>query len=107
MTKKETVVYECVSCSHKFEREYRGWYPTTPCEVCQGTAMYESMVGVNTRNTDIKPDMAAFGYDKVTGQPVWVDTKGNRHRHDSNKVRYDLNKDPHGWRATGKKVKER
>lgn len=104
--KKETATYECLSCKHKFEREYTGWYPTTICPNCRNTAMYENMVGVNTRNTEIKPEMAAFGHDKTTGQPYWVDTKGKRHRHDSSAVRYDLSKDPRGWKAAGKKVRE-
>jgi len=101
----EMVTYKCLYCKHKFSVEYRGWYPTRTCLACRNTAMYEDMVGVNTSNTSIKPDMAAFGYDKRTGQPIWIDTHGKRHAHDSSKVRYDLKNDPRGWKATGKKVR--
>jgi hypothetical protein len=51
-------------------------------------------------------EFTAFGYDRKTGQPFWLDKKGNRVRHDDKSVRYDLNQDPHGWRKIGKKVKE-
>lgn len=71
-----------------------------------GTAMYESMVGINHRNTKIRPDMAAFGYDKATGKPIWIDTNGRKYDQGDDRIRYDLNKDPHGWKATGKKVRQ-
>jgi hypothetical protein len=48
-------------------------------------------------------DVVAFGRD-VKGREVAIDKKGKRI--DPSQTRYDLKKDPHGWKATGKKVKE-
>lgn len=48
-------------------------------------------------------EVTAFGYDKKTGQEVAIDKKGKRV--DPSQTRYDLEKDPYGWKATGKKVK--
>jgi hypothetical protein len=51
-------------------------------------------------------DVVGYGYDKQTGQPMWVDNKGKKIRHDDPGVRYNLQSDPFGWKKTGKKVRE-
>jgi hypothetical protein len=65
------------------------------------------MVGANTRNTAIRPEMAAFGYDKKTGQPIWIDKKGRKYDSNDDKVRYNIHSDPHGWKAAGKRIRDR
>lgn len=50
-------------------------------------------------------DPVAFGRDRKTGRPVAVDKKGKRF--DPSGTRYDLRKDPRGWKVTGKKVREK
>lgn len=47
-------------------------------------------------------DVVAFGHD-AKGREVAIDKKGKRI--DPSQTRYDLKKDPHGWKASGKKVK--
>lgn len=47
-------------------------------------------------------DASAFGYDRKTGRPIALDTHGKRI--DPSETRYDLKRDPHGWKKTGKKV---
>ena len=105
--KAKKVKYVCPSCNKKFSVEYRGWYPTATCIKCGKTAVYEDQLdGSKTLFIKKFKDVTAMVYDKKTGQPFWLDTKGRKIRHDSPEVRYDLYKDPHGWKATGKKVRE-
>ena len=42
----------------------------------------------------------AFGYDTKTGRPLAMDKKGRKF--DPAETRYNLDKDPYGWGATGK-----
>lgn len=45
-------------------------------------------------------DVTAIGYDKKTGEPYAVGTKGQKV--DIKDTRYkDLRRDPHGWRSVG------
>lgn len=104
--KQETVVYECLSCHRKNEVVYRGWYPTSVCPNCGGTTMMEGLEGSGSLGGVKKHiDVTGYGYDRKTGQPVWIDTKGNRIRHDDSRVRYNLKTDQHGWKATGHKTR--
>ena len=50
-------------------------------------------------------DATAFGRDKKTGKPIALDKKGKRIAIED--TRYDLRKDPHGWRTVGLKVRSK
>ncbi len=52
------------------------------------------------------PDVSALGYDKETGRPIAIRRKDGK-KIDVSDTRYDTERDPHGWRATGKKTKEK
>ena len=101
----------CMSCGKKYSCEF---LPTTHygyatrCSNCEKKHIKETSRKEKTRGWGIQKykDMIAFGYDRKTRQPFWLDKKGNRVRHDDRSVMYDLYNDPHGWRKIGKKVKK-
>jgi DNA-directed RNA polymerase subunit RPC12/RpoP len=101
------VNYKCSSCKKNFKIEYTGWKPSTICIYCGGKAWYPDME-TDTSSVNVKKyrDIQALVIDKKTGQPLWIDTKGRRLSYDSSDVRYDLRNDPHGWKATGHKVRQ-
>lgn len=83
--------------------------PGMACEDCMKTKEYLShMKRVKQENDKRGPmfsvktfrDAIAFGYDKRTGQPLAVDSKGRTF--DPDKTRYTKQNDPHGWKATDK-----
>lgn len=49
-------------------------------------------------------DAIAFGHDTETGKPIALDKQGKRI--DPRETVYTQKKDPFGWRATGKKIKD-
>ena len=109
MTKKDnTVTYKCTACNFTFTIKYNGWYPTTSCKKCGGTARYDDIesTGGGVFIKKYKDDITSLVIDKKTGQPLWLDKKGRKIRYDSPEVRYDPRRDPHGWRSTGHKVRE-
>lgn len=105
--KKEKVEYICLICKYKFKEEYKSWKPKTKCIKCGQTAQYVSLF-----NTGGQPmfhqykDVTALVYDKKTGEPLWLDKKGNKIKYGDSQIRYDLQKDRFGWRATGQKVRD-
>jgi len=104
MKKSEFVTYKCSSCGYSFKIKYNGWYPTTKCKKCNKTAKYVDLEGGGTFVRRYK-DVTALVLDKKTGEPLWLDKKGNKLKYDSPEVRYDLQNDPYGWRKTGRKVR--
>ena len=101
------VEYTCTNCKFKFKKEYKGWYPSTECIKCGGVARYSNLLkGQKELFVKRYKDLVAQGIDKKTGQPFWIDTKGRRVRHDDPSVRYNVVRDPRGWKATGRKVKD-
>ena len=100
----EKVKYKCLTCNHVFKKPYKGWYPTTNCPKCGQTAKYEDLLQNKSSVSFGKyKDVTALVFDKQTGQPLWLTKGGKKLRHDDPSVRYDLVKDPRGWKATGKK----
>ena len=107
MKKVEKVIYKCLSCEKKFERNYNGWKPSTICVKCGKTAWYIDLLPEQSSVSVRKfKDVTALVIDKKTGEPLWLDGKGHKLKYDSSDVRYDLVHDPHGWKSTGKKVRE-
>lgn len=78
------------------------------CADCISDPKYEKEVEEESRklsHVKIKhygkyKEVVAFGHDKKTGQPIAIDRTGKRV--DPGRTRYNLNQDPHGWKATGK-----
>jgi len=99
------VSYTCNSCGYKYRLPYAGWYPHIPCLKCGKTAKMDILSG-NNMFVKKYSDVTALVFDKKTGQPLWLGKNGKKLRHDDPSVRYDLIKDPRGWRAVGKKVRE-
>lgn len=103
--KNEKVTYRCNTCETVFKVNYTGWYPTTICKKCGGTAKYADLEGGGGFIKRYK-DVTALVFDKKTGEPLWLDKNGKKLKYDSPEVRYNPTSDPHGWSATGKKVRE-
>lgn len=51
------------------------------------------------------PDVVALGHDKKTGRPIAIKKDGKKI--DVSDTRYDTERDPHGWKATGKNPREK
>jgi len=104
LTKKSKVKYTCQDCGYKFEIEYTGWYPTRSCIKCGGLARMDGLDKVIS-NIFIKKykEPVAFMKDQK-GNIYAVDKHGKKF--DPGETRYDLKKDPHGWKAVGYKVRE-
>lgn len=101
--------YVCEDCGYTFNRKIKGlpWYATIWCKCpkCKGRANKEGeKLGGMTLSIHRFKDPVAFGHDKKTGQPVAIDKKGKRF--DPKETRYDLERDPHGWKAVGKKPRK-
>ena len=77
------------------------------CPIC-GRTVRNFTINKDTVPTILSVQMhkevVAFGHDTHTGQPMWLDKKGNKVRADDPAIRYDLKNDKHGWKVTGKKV---
>lgn len=95
----------CPSCHYSFSAKKGAWYSQAKCKKCNRIFIIDQgrRSGFVYRKYR---DMVAQGIDKKTGQPFWIDTKGKRVRHDDSSIRYDVIRDPQGWKATGKKVKD-
>lgn len=105
MTKITKVRIICPSCKYTYEDDYADAYTTTKCPDCF-TVFKIDKHGKSTRAQSFYKrfkDVVGFGKDPKTGVEVAIDNRGKRIAVDE--TRYDFNKDPNGWRATGKKVK--
>src|SRR3989304_3130672 len=82
-----------------------------PCEDCLKDPEYRKEVRVALKKTldrsGIKHyrEPTAFGYDRATGRPWALDRFGKKF--DPSETRYDLKRDPHGWKSTGKIPKKK
>ena len=95
----------CPDCRYTFETTYVDKLTTAKCPECYKIFGIDvnGKVQIATNFHKKYTDVVGFGVDKATGKEVAVDTKGRRV--DPKDTRYNPTKDPHGWRATGKKVK--
>ena len=100
--------YICISCGHKFYRyRDRASYECKNKKLkCDGTAWWKDSTkhggGVFVKGKYI--EAKAFGVDEK-GRQIAISTKGKIV--DPSRTRYDLKRDPHGWKATGKKVRSK
>ncbi len=100
----------CPECDSKltcdFSPTYYGYKPR--CSKCQkkkdDKKYKENPPKPTTFGISHFKEVTGFGYEKRTGRYVGVTDKGKHV--DVSETRYDLRKDPHGWRAVGKKVKD-
>ena len=91
--------FTCPNCHYvfKYDSEWSNW---ARCPKCKGEAIAEKPWNfVVNRYVDV----TAFGTDEH-GETVGVTKKGKRV--DPSQTRYNFHKDPHGWKAVGKKVRE-
>ena len=96
--------YICTSCGHHFYK-YQD-RASHPCTECDGTAWWKdsSKHGGGIAILGKYAEVTAFGVDEK-GRQVGITTKGKRV--DPSKTRYDLKRDPKGWKAIGKKVRSK
>lgn len=94
----------CVDCGYTFKgKKDRAWYE---CPKCKGSAWWEgSSKFTGAPHVKKYKEPVAFGHDKKTGQPIAIDKKGKRF--DPSETRYNLNRDPKGWKAVGKKIRDK
>lgn len=94
----------CPICKRDKVSKFQG----LPCEDCLHKDRYKKGNTEITRTVRTKTyrDAVAFGYDKGTGRPLAVDSKGEKFN--PNETIYSkIPNDPFGWKATGKKVKDK
>ena len=95
--------YICVDCGNRFSKKHDGaWHECTKCKGDAWWAGSSKFTGAPYIKKFV--DVKAFGVDEK-GREVAIDSKGNRV--DPSKTRYDTKRDPKGWKATGKKVREK
>lgn len=81
------------------------------CDDCLNDPEYQKEIkvsngkSVSTGRIRRYTEVVAFGHDKATGRPWALDKKGNRV--DPERTRYNTERDPHGWGATGKIPKKK
>lgn len=105
MTISEPVRIICPKDNYTYEDKYTGAYSSTKCPNCFFIFNIDKN-GKPTRSQSFYKrfkDVVGFGQDPKTGLEVAIDTRGKHIAVDE--TRYDFKKDPHGWKATGKKVK--
>lgn len=95
---------DCPECGKKNSCEFKRYTYPSRCLNCQtkknNLEASKSKIKDTFHFSKYK-DPVAFGYDKRTGQPLAIDSKG--HRFDPSLTRYSLRgDDPKGWKATGK-----
>lgn len=103
------IVVTCPYCGHRQRHDFdtSTWFNQVKCKNKECYEIYlldkdgkgELATGSFVYHKYKEP--TAFGYNKKTGRPVAIDKKGKQF--DPKETRYDLNRDPHGWRSTGKK----
>ena len=99
--------FVCIRCKTINTAKIRG----IACDECQKDPNYLQELQNFNKNIEaignIKHyrEATAFVVDKKTGQPFALDKKGKKF--DPKETRYDLDRDPHGWKATNKIPKKR
>jgi|SRR3970040_1520288 len=93
----------CPDCNSSFKAMGKEWFSQAKCPKCHKIFSIDG----NHRVPFFKrfKDLIAQGVDTKTGQPFWLDSRGKRVRHDDSSIRYNVIRDPRGWRVTGTKVK--
>lgn len=104
---QETYYYDCSFCGSKKVCPVRG----VVCEDCLHNEEYQkSLPEIKEkaiRTKDYK-EAVAFGTDTSTGKPLAVDRNGRKFSpKDSVYSKTGFDKDPFGWLATGKRVKDK
>jgi len=105
--RKHKTKFECKNCGYKFVRIYKHELYETMCPSCKKIVRNRQKPKLKDAKSIFYhkyKDVTAFGYDRKTGKPVAIDTKGKRIS--PSETRYDLERDPRGWKAIGKKVKD-
>ncbi len=91
--------FHCRECGKRFKRA--GDRAAAMCPKC-GRNVY-SLTETNASASFFLHryrEPVAFGHDRKTGRPLAIDKKGRKF--DPGETRYDLDHDPHGWKATDK-----
>ena len=98
----------CLGCGERFLAKKKAeWSDQVKCPSCgkvfpvNGQGLPETPMG---GFLGVKKNPTAFGYDDK-GRLVAVDEKGKRF--DPKETRYNIDRDPHGWKTSGKKVREK
>lgn len=96
---------DCVTCGSKLSCEIGTYGYPKRCPKCQ--KKYEKTHPSAHRSTFFvgsgKKDVTAIGVDKITGRQYGITASGKRVPIEQ--TRYNTTTDPHGWRATGKKIR--
>lgn len=101
---------DCPECGADKSCKFDGYTYLPRCPECQEAVDKERAKNVSRSGGFYHKkyaDVTALGIDTDTGQPMWLDKKGKRIRHDDSRIRYDMINDPRGWKATGKKVTDK
>lgn len=103
---------DCPTCGSKLSCEFMSCSHASCCQKCKEKKEIEEKQKGGTENKKDTTfifkkyrDITSVFKDKKTGTLVGVDEKGRKV--DMKNTRYDLKKDRYGWRATGKKVRDR
>lgn len=105
--KADAYWFACARCGVAHVAKYK----SLSCEDCLNDPEYRKEVKVanaqplNTSGIKHYPEVTAFGHDTKTGRPYALTTKGKKI--DPDQTRYNLDRDPHGWAATGKIPKKK
>ncbi len=97
---------DCPICGKKLACEFSTmWHGYAPrCPKC-----LDKKSRLDQKNNPPKPtsfgfshfkEVTGFGYEKKTGRYVGITAQGKHI--DPSDTRYDVRKDPHGWKAVGK-----
>jgi len=111
---KPNELVACLRCGRKEAVKFRDYFNKV-CKECRKDPKYikEQAKKKEMRSKEKRivathlgyKEPVAFGHDIKTGRPLAIDKKGNKF--DPGKTRYNLARDPHGWKATKGKNKLR
>lgn len=96
--------FQCINCGTESVCPIK----STACEDCLHDEEYKEKTKeikeVTIRTKGYK-EAVGFGHDPKTGKPLAIDRNGRKFNpKDSVYAKTGFEKDPHGWRVTGKKV---
>lgn len=97
---REASYYDCVRCHASKVCKNRN----TTCPDCLESNEYQKTIKQDETIIAYKSfrEPVAFLTHQESGKQVAIDKNG--HKFDPSETRYNLKDDPHGWRATGKRV---